>query len=99
MRFPERSCRRAMRRSTFLSVLAILVIARGQAPAPELKLPLAANSVRFVVIGDSGTGDRPQYEVGEQMARYHASFPFDFVLMMGDNIYGSRTPAHLKRKF
>jgi calcineurin-like phosphoesterase family protein len=88
-----------MRRSTFLSVLAILVVARGQAPAPELKLPVAANSVRFAVIGDSGTGDRPQYEVGEQMARYHASFPFDFVLMMGDNIYGSETPADMKRKF
>jgi len=88
-----------MRRFTFLSVLAILVVARGQAPAPELKLPVAANSVRFAVIGDSGTGDRAQYEVGEQMARYHASFPFDFVLMMGDNIYGSETPADMKRKF
>jgi hypothetical protein len=97
MQFPERFC--TMRRSTFLSVLAILVVARGQAPAPELKLPVATNSVRFAVIGDSGTGDRPQYEVGEQMARYHASFPFDFVLMMGDNIYGSETPADMKRKF
>jgi len=97
MQFPERYC--TMRRFTFLSVLAILVVARGQAPAPELKLPVAANSVRFAVIGDSGTGDRAQYEVGEQMARYHASFPFDFVLMMGDNIYGSETPADMKRKF
>jgi hypothetical protein len=88
-----------MRRSTFLLILANQAVVRGQDPAPKLTLPLLQNSVRFVVIGDNGTGERPQYEVGEQMARYHAIFPFDFVLMMGDNIYGSESPADLKRKF
>lgn len=88
-----------MRRCTFLSILASLALTLGQAPAPELKLPLASNSVRFAVIGDSGTGEKAQYEVGEQMARYHTSFPFDFVIMLGDNIYGSQTPADMKHKF
>ena len=88
-----------MRRSTFLLVLANQVLLQGQDAVPKVTLPLLPNSVRFAVIGDSGTGERPQYEVGQQMARYHASFSFDFVLMMGDNIYGSESPADLKRKF
>jgi hypothetical protein len=88
-----------MLRSTFLWILASLAVAPGQVPAPELKLPLTPNSVRFAVIGDSGTGERPQFEVAQQMLRYHASFPFDFVLMLGDNIYGSQTAADFKRKF
>jgi hypothetical protein len=92
-----------MRRSTFLLLIAGLAITpvldRGQAPAPQLTLPLKPGSVRFAIIGDSGTGESEQYQVGEQMARYHEIFPFDFVLMLGDNIYGSKTPADYKRKF
>src|SRR5580700_4336996 len=92
-----------MRRSTFLLLIAGLAITpvldRGQAPDLPLALPLKAGSVRFAVIGDSGTGKIEQYQVGEQMARYHAIFPFDFVTMLGDNIYGSKTPADYKQKF
>jgi len=44
--------------------------------------------VRFAVIGDSGTGERPQYQIARQMAAWHERMPFDLVLMLGDNIYG-----------
>jgi 3',5'-cyclic AMP phosphodiesterase CpdA len=92
-----------MTRSTFLLLIAGLAAApvmdRAQAPALQLTLPLKPGSVRFAIIGDSGTGESEQYQVAEQMARYHASFPFDFVTMLGDNIYGSKTPADYKRKF
>ncbi len=71
----------------------------AQAPGVKVTLPLKPNSVRFAVIGDSGTGERAQYEVGAQMQRFHESFPFDFVIMLGDNIYGSQGTADLKRKF
>src|SRR5205085_12623139 len=67
--------------------------------AHELTLPMKKDSVRFAVIGDSGTGDSPQYETAQELARYHDKFPFDTVLMMGDNIYGSQAPADLDRKF
>jgi hypothetical protein len=72
-----------------------------QRPAkPEnLFLPLAEKSVRFAVIGDSGTGGRAQYEVASQMLKYHQLFPYEFVLMMGDNIYGSDDASSMKRKF
>src|SRR6185295_1089662 len=52
--------------------------------APELSLPNAKDSVKFAAIGDNGTGDPPQYEVGKQMAAVHARFPYDFVIMLGD---------------
>jgi predicted phosphodiesterase len=62
-------------------------------------LPLKPNSVRFAIIGDSGTGERPQFEVAQQMITFRKDFPFEFVLMMGDNIYGSKTAADFRKKF
>jgi 3',5'-cyclic AMP phosphodiesterase CpdA len=70
-----------------------------QATAAQIKLPLKPKSVRFAVIGDSGTGAKPQYEVGQQLAEVHADFPFDFVIMLGDNLYGGEKPSDFKRKF
>jgi hypothetical protein len=51
------------------------------------------------VIGDSGRGDVPQHEVAAQMVAWRARFPFDFVLMLGDNIYGPHTPQDYRLKF
>jgi len=65
----------------------------------ELAVPVKPGSVRFAVIGDNGTGERRQYEVAQQMAKYHERFPFNFVIMLGDNIYGGKRPADFKRKF
>ena len=68
-------------------------------PASEVKLPLKEGSLRFAVIGDTGTAIRAQYDCGRQMAAWHERVKFDFVLMTGDNIYGSDTAAEMKRKF
>ncbi len=80
------------------SSLAAQARAAQQGPG-ELKLPLKPGSVRFAVIGDSGTGEKPQYEIAQKMAAFHMRFPFEFVLMLGDNIYGNSRPADLKSKF
>ena len=91
-----------MRRSAILLFLAGLVLGTGasaQAPGPEITLPQKPKSVRFAVIGDSGTGEKAQYDVGRQMAIYHKAFSFDFVIMLGDNIYGSKGPEAFKKKF
>jgi len=69
------------------------------APAQQVTLPKAKGSVRFAVIGDSGTGEKPQYETADRLRLAREQFPFDFVLMMGDNIYGSKTPRDFARKF
>jgi 3',5'-cyclic AMP phosphodiesterase CpdA len=66
---------------------------------PVLTFPLEKNSVRFAVIGDNGTGNKYEYEVAREMERYHKIFPFDFVIMLGDNIYGGHSPADFDRKF
>ena len=62
-------------------------------------LPLREGSVRFAVIGDSGRGDRAQHEVARRMIEYRAKFPFEFVLMLGDNIYDRHTPQDYAEKF
>jgi len=62
-------------------------------------LPLQAGSVRFAVIGDSGTGKLPQYEVAAKMSALRQKFPFDFVIMLGDNIYGGNKLKDYQKKF
>lgn len=65
----------------------------------ELKLPLEQKSVRFAVIGDNGTGEQPQYDVAAEMEAYENVVHYDFVIMMGDNIYGGHKPKDFERKF
>ena len=73
---------------------------RESSPARgELALPLKAGSVRFAVIGDSGRGDQPQSEVAQQMTAWHEKFPFEFVVMLGDNIYPPHGPDDFATKF
>jgi hypothetical protein len=64
-----------------------------------LNLPNKQDSVRFVVIGDTGTGTHQQLELAQVMLRYHQVFPFEFVLMMGDNMYGGEKAVDYKQKF
>jgi predicted phosphodiesterase len=80
-------------------LLAFALLAAGIATlaAQELRLPVKNDSVKFAVIGDSGTGDSHQMSVANQLATSRAKFPFDFVLMMGDNLYtGDSTKAYEK---
>ncbi len=65
----------------------------------DIKLPLEQHSVRFAVIGDSGTGDREQYDVAARMEAYRQATGFDFVIMLGDNIYGNHAPQDFAKKF
>ena len=82
-----------MRRScSFVLSLALIALAHLAAVAQDLKLPLKDGSVRFAVIGDSGTGGGGQQQIAEQIAASHKQFPFEFVLMLGDNLYGSEDP-------
>jgi hypothetical protein len=69
------------------------------AVAAEPTLPLKSNSVRFAVIGDNGTGDANEYEIAQRMSEYRNEFPFEFVLMVGDNIYGHSSPSDFENKF
>ncbi len=69
-------------------------------PGPgELVLPKRAGSVRLAVIGDSGRGDQAQNDVAAQMIAWREKFPFDLVLMLGDNIYDRHTAEDYAAKF
>ena len=87
------------RATRLLTTLLLVISAWWSATAQEFALPSAPNSVKFGVIGDSGSGDPAQFDVANQMARFHAKFPFDRVIMLGDNIYGGQGPQDLVRKF
>jgi hypothetical protein len=73
---------------------------RSSRPASlKLALPVKDGSVRFAVIGDTGSGSSKQRDVGDMMVQYRVLFPFEFVLMMGDNMYGSEAPKDFEKKF
>ena len=88
---------------TFLLVVAVTTLATlSQAQTKskiDLRLPLKSKSVRFAVIGDSGTGEKDQYEVAKQMETYRQAAGFDFVIMLGDNIYGGHEARDFAQKF
>jgi hypothetical protein len=67
--------------------------------ATDAQPPAGKDSVKFLVIGDSGTGDRAQTETAAEMWRAHAVFPYEFAIMLGDNMYGSERPQDYARKF
>jgi len=50
-------------------------------------------------MGDNGTGDEPQYDIGRQMVTARSRFPFDLVIMLGDNMYGGQSPSDFVKKF
>jgi len=88
------------RRRALLVVLVALAAVGAPATAQELRLPVKSGSVRYAVIGDTGTASTAQYDVGKQMVAFHTKFPFDFVIMVGDNIYsGTGTAEDFKTKF
>lgn len=84
----------------FSFVMALLSGAMVQRPGSGSKPPAAGDdALRFAVIGDSGTGDEEAYEVAAQLAKSRATFPFDFVVMTGDNMYGRERPKDFEKKF
>jgi predicted phosphodiesterase len=77
---------------TFLT--ATLVVA-----AQDVTLPRKQGTLKFAVIGDTGTGDSNQYRVAKVLAAARQTFPFEFVVMVGDNLYGADNPRDYEKKF
>ena len=82
-----------------MRILLPLILFLSSATAQDLFLPNKKDSLHFAVIGDSGTGDRNEYEIARQMVAFRAKFPYAMVLMMGDNLYGGESPQDFKAKF
>jgi hypothetical protein len=67
--------------------------------AQNITLPVKDGSVKFAVLGDTGTGDNHQRDVANALAASRKKFPFDFALMAGDNMYGSDSAKDYAKKF
>src|SRR3954465_15299108 len=78
-------------------VFAVALCLTGM--AQKVTLPLAKDSTRFAVIGDTGTGEKPQYEIGRKLEEFRQHASFTFTIMVGDNIYGSERPQDFQQKF
>ena len=84
-----------MRRLLLLLVLTLATPIGAQ----DVRLPQQDGSLKFAVIGDTGTGDTEQLEVAKQLAAFRNRFPFEFAIMLGDNLYGRERSGDYERKF
>src|SRR5688572_11302128 len=83
-----------------VALIAILLVGLPMAGATqELRLPNKPGSLKFAVIGDTGQPGSGQTGVARQMQAWRARFPFEFALMVGDNLYGSERPRDYENKF
>ena len=55
--------------------------------------------LRFVAVGDVGTGDNHQYNVAQAMSCFFAANPFPLVVLTGDNIYEHGKMEKIKDTF
>jgi predicted phosphodiesterase len=85
--------------SRLIVSLALVAAALAAPAAQDITLPNAKDSVKIAIIGDSGTGDSAQLKVAEKLIAARAKFPYEFVLMMGDNLYGGSAPKDFDSKF
>jgi predicted MPP superfamily phosphohydrolase len=82
-----------------IATIAVVASLTNWAQAADVTLPVASDSLKFAIIGDNGTGDTPEYDVGRQMATARNRFPFELVMMLGDNMYGRQQPQDFVDKF
>ena len=82
-----------------IAILLVLVAGAWASAAPDLTLPNRATSLKFAAIGDNGTGEPLEYDVGRQMTAFHARFPFvavtlaDYVFKSADRRAGDFSGA------
>ena len=100
----QRSFHAVIMRRSLLFVLTIVAFALAMAATStaqnlNVTLPMKNGSVKFGVIGDTGTGDKHQEAVAKQLTESRAKFPFDFVIMNGDNLYGGNSAKDYDKKF
>src|SRR5687767_12912595 len=83
----------------FFIIALLLVASPPLAAAQDLRLPNKAGSLKFAVIGDTGQPGTGQTAIATQATNWRTKFPFEFVLMTGDNLYGSERPRDYEKKF
>jgi hypothetical protein len=77
---------------------ALFQATRSAAESP-VQLPNKEGSLKFIVLGDFGTGEPAQYQLAEQIATLRGRFKYDLVVLVGDNLYGAERPQDFQKKF
>lgn len=100
----RRSFQAVIMRFSLLFVLMLVAFALATPSALiaqniNLTVPMKQGSVKFAVIGDTGTGDEAQLSVARQMVRQREKTHFEFVIMLGDNIYEKGEQKDIKPRF
>jgi predicted phosphodiesterase len=91
--------RRSGPRSLVTAAIAAAVLTAAAA-GQQLTLPnQKSNSVHFAVLGDTGTGSSSQQRVADRLAAMRNQFPFEIVLLLGDNLYGGSSDRDYATKF
>jgi hypothetical protein len=83
-------------------LLTLMVLSGAAVPSQSnvaVPLPNQPGSFKFAVLGNSGTGNKTQYELADQMAALRERVKFDDVILLGGNIYGSDRPRDFMKKF
>jgi predicted MPP superfamily phosphohydrolase len=95
--------RRFVLTTALAAVAAVAAILGAAAETPgssqRLRLPNSEKSFKFAVIGDTGTGGSAQRRVADRMAKLQSQFPFELVIMVGDNMYGGEKAPDFRKKF
>jgi len=89
----------SVRRVALAGICVVLAAISVSLYGGQFTPSLQSGSVRFAAIGDMGTGERPQYELAARMETFRRTFPFDFVITLGDNIYGGSDASDYRTKF
>jgi len=79
-------------------VLALLLLASPMIATAQNENS-AKSTITFAVVGDTGTGDEAQLAVARQMVKQREKIPFEFVVMLGDNIYEKGEERYVKSHF
>ena len=83
------------------ALLSIATITAGAAVLPRAVFGAtpAKDKIKFIAIGDFGTGDDNQTGIAALMLRDHKTSPLDLVIAVGDNIYPDGGGRHFVKKF
>ena len=92
-----RSSRHRLLLAAFAAVASLMALPRL---APALASATAGGaSLHVLSVADTGSGNRHQMAVGQQMALVNRRQPVDLVLLAGDNVYPDGDPAKLDQAF
>ena len=107
---PTASWRRSAAATAAIGTILVLVMAAGacgtRVPAGTTAAPISGvrqadsiDAARFILVGDTGTGDDRALRIAEQIRRQAEAVPLSHVFLLGDNVYEHGSAGLIASKF